>query len=133
MHRGASSREPRHSFRVAGRFCYSWGLAGEVVRQAEAGALDVVEEGKAGSQGVDVDPEHLCSLEVAACLGERVGEFVDGDEALSGFTPDVGLDVRRLAGAVPAFEVDELVDEGASRFDNGLLDGEPDGSSVGAA
>ena len=45
---------------------------------------------------------------------------------------DVGLDVRRLAGAVPALEVDEFMDEGASRFGNGLLDGKPDGGSVGA-
>ncbi|WP_371484609.1 hypothetical protein [Actinomyces naeslundii] len=41
--------------------------------------------------------------------------------------------VRRLADAVPTLEEDELVDKGASRFGNGLLDGEPDGGSVGAA
>ena len=49
------------------------------------------------------------------------------------FAPDVGLDVRRLAGAVPAFEVDELVGEGASGLGDGLLDGEPDGGSISAA
>lgn len=102
------------------------------MRQADAGSLDVVEEGEASSQGVDVDPEQFCGLELAACLGDCVGELIDGDEPLGGFTCDVGLDVRRLAGAVPALEVDELVDEGASRFGDGLLDGEPDGSSIGA-
>ena len=51
---------------------------------------------------------------------------------MGGFTCDVGLDARRPAGAVPALEVDELVDEGASRFGDGLLDGEPDRGSVGA-
>lgn len=126
-------RAARHPSRVAGRPHCSWGLAGEVVRQAEAGALDVIEEGEAGSQGVNVDPEQLCSLEVAARLGERAGEFVDGDEPLGGFAYNVDLDVRRLAGAVPKLEEDELVDKGASRFGNGLLDGEPDGGSVGAA
>ena len=103
------------------------------MRQAKAGVLDVVEEGEAGSQGVDVNPKQFCGLELAACLGERVGELIDGDEPLGGFTCDVGLDVRRLAGAVPALEVDELVDEGASRFGDGLLDGEPDGGSISAA
>ena len=102
------------------------------MRQAKTGVLDVVEEGEAGSQGVDVDPEQFCGLELAACLGECVGKLIDGDEALGGFTCDVGLDVRRLAGAVPALEVDELVDEGASRFGDGLLDGEPDGGSISA-
>ena len=102
------------------------------MRQADAGSLDVVEEGEASSQGVDVDPEQFCGLELAACLGECVGELIDGDEPLGGFTCDVGLDVRRLAGAVPALEVDEFMDEGASRFGNGLLDGKPDGGSVGA-
>ena len=102
------------------------------MRQAEAGAFDVVEEGEAGSQGVDVDPEQIRGLEFAARLGEHVSEFADGDEALGGFACDVGLDVGRLACAVPALEVDELVDEGASRFGDGLLDGEPDGGSVGA-
>ena len=57
---------------------------------------------------------------------------IDGDEALGRLTCDIDLDVRRLAGAVPALEVDELVDEGASRFGDGLLDGEPDRGSVGA-
>ena len=102
------------------------------MRQAKAGALDVVEEGEACSQGVDVNPEQSRGLELAARLGEHVSEFADGDEALGGFTCDVGLDVRRLAGAVPALEVDEFMDEGASRFGNGLLDGKPDGGSVGA-
>lgn len=102
------------------------------MRQAKAGVLDVVEEGEAGSQGVDVNPEQFCGLELAACLGERVGKLTDGDEPLGGFACDVGLDVRRLAGAVPALEVDELVDEGASRFGDGLLDGKPDGDSIGA-
>ena len=103
------------------------------MRQAKAGALDVVEEGEARSQGVDVNPEQIRGLELAARLGEHVSEFADGDEALGGFTCDVGLDVRRLAGAMSALEVDELVDEGASCFGDGLLDGEPDGGSVGAA
>ena len=102
------------------------------MRQAKAGVLDVVEEGEAGSQGVDVNPEQFCGLELAARLGERSDELIDGDEPLGGFTCDVGLDVRRLAGAVPALEVDEFMDEGASRFGNGLLDGKPDGGSVGA-
>lgn len=126
-------RAARHPSRVAGRPHCSWGLAGEVVRQAEAGALDVIEEGEAGSQGVNVDPEQLCSLEVAARLGEHVSEFVDGDEPLGGFAYNVDLDIGWLTDAMSALEVDELVDEGASRFGNGLLDGEPDGSSVGAA
>lgn len=102
------------------------------MRQAKVGSLDVVEEGEAGSQGVDVDPEQFCGLELAARLGECVGELIDGDEALGRFARDVGFDVGRLAGAVPALEVDELVDEGASRFGDGLLDGEPDRGSVGA-
>lgn len=102
------------------------------MRQAEAGSLDVIEEGEAGSQGVDVDPEQLCGLELAARLGEHVSEFADGDEALGRFARDVGLNVGRLAGAVPALEVDELVDEGASSFGDGLLDGEPDGDPIGA-
>lgn len=101
------------------------------MRQAEAGALDIVEEGEAGSQSVDVAPEQLCSLKLAARPSERVGEVVNGDQPLGGFTCDVGLDARRPAGAVPALEVDELVDEGASRFGDGPLDGEPDGGSVG--
>ena len=103
------------------------------MRQAEAGALDVVEEGEAGSQGVDVDPEQIRGLEFAARLGEHVSEFADGDEALGGFACDVGLDIGWLTDAMSALEVDELVDEGASRFGDRLLDGEPDGSSVGAA
>ena len=78
------------------------------MRQAKAGVLDVVEEGEAGSQGVDVNPEQFCGLELAARLGERIDELIDGDEPLGGFTCDVGLDVRRLAGAVPALEVDEF-------------------------
>ena len=103
------------------------------MRQAEAGALDVVEEGEAGSQGVDVDPEQIRGLEFAARLGEHVSEFVDRDEALGGFACDVGLDIGWLTDAMSALEVDKLVDEGASRFGDRLLDGEPDGSSVGAA
>ena len=103
------------------------------MRKAEAGSLAVVEEGEAGSQRVDVDPEHLRCLELAARLGECVGELIDGDEALSCLACDIDLDVGRLTGAVPALEVDELVDEGASRFGDRLPNGEPDGSSVGAA
>ena len=48
-------------------------------------------------------------------------------------TLSVMSQVRRLADAVPTLEEDELVDKGASHFGNGLLDGEPDGGSVGAA
>lgn len=84
------------------------------MRETEAGALDVVEVDEAGPQRVDVDPEHLRCLELAASMGERIGEHIDGDEALGRLTCDIDLDVRRLAGAVPTLEVDELMDEGAS-------------------
>ena len=66
-------------------------------------------------------------------MGEGISELVAGDEAPGGFACNVGLDIGWLAGAVSALEVDELVDEGASHFGDRLLDGEPDGSSVGAA
>ena len=55
------------------------------MRQAKAGALDVVEEGEACSQGVDVNPEQIRGLELAARLGEHVSEFADGDEALGAY------------------------------------------------
>lgn len=95
------------------------------MRKTEADALDIVEEGETGPQRVDVDPEPLRCLELAASMGERIGELIDGDEALSCLACDIDLDVGRLAGAVPTLEVDELVDEGASGLGDSLLDGEP--------
>lgn len=44
------------------------------MRETEAGALDVVEVDEAGPQRVDVDPEHLRYLELAASMGERIGD-----------------------------------------------------------
>ena len=114
---------------MSGHSCCSFGLRGlasEVPRDTEASTFDIVERSEAGSQGVDVNPEHLGSLELATRLGKSISKLIDRKKALGRLTCDISLNVRWLAGTVTALEMDELMHKGASSLGNSLLDREPD-------
>ena len=97
---------------------------------AQPDPLGAGEGGQAGAQGGDVDAQLVGGLGLAPGPGQRLAEQLQGYEAARGLALDVGLDAGRLAAAVAALDVDELVGQGAALLDLEQAAGQPDAVPV---